>query len=65
MRLREYLELKKVRPYLWAKEMGLPQSGVYAWLAETIRPNIKNIMKIKTATGGAVGPDDWINGENS
>lgn len=60
MRLREYLELKKVRPYLWAKEVGLPQSGVYAWLAGTIRPNIHNIMQIKSATGGAVGPEDWM-----
>ena len=40
----------------------MPQSGVYAWLAGTIRPNIQNIMQIKSATGGAVGPEDWING---
>lgn len=62
MKLREYLELKKVRPYLWAKEVGLPSSGVYAWLAGTIRPNIQNIMLIKSVTGGAVGPEDWLNG---
>ena len=63
MRLSEYLELRKIRPYDWVKETGLPQSGVYAWLAGTIRPNIKNIMKIKTATNGAVGPEDWLNGD--
>ena len=62
MKLREYLELKKVKPYKWAEEVGLPISGVYAWLAGGIRPNIQNIFKIKDATGGAVGPHDWING---
>ena len=63
MRLREYLDLKKVRPYLWAKEVGLPQSGVYAWLAGAIKPNIKNIMAIKAITNGAVTPEDWLNGD--
>jgi hypothetical protein len=64
MRLREYLELKKVRPTDWAKQVGLPRSGVYAWLAGTIRPNIKNVMAIQTATDGAVRPEDWINGNS-
>ena len=63
MKLREYLELKKVRPTDWAKAVGLPRSGVYAWLAGTIRPNIKNVMAIKTATGNAVGPEDWLTGD--
>lgn len=62
MKLREYLDLKKVKPYLWAQEVGLPISGVYSWLAGT-KPTIDNIMEIKRATAGAVGPEDWANGE--
>jgi len=63
MRLREYLELKNVRPLVWARQVGLPQAGVYAWLAGTVKPNIRNIMKIKAATNGAVTPEDWLNGD--
>lgn len=60
MKLKDYLELKKVKPYKWAEEVGLPKSGVYVWLAGKLRPNIQNIMAIKVATDGAVGPEDWI-----
>lgn len=62
MRLREYLDLKNVKANVWADQVGLPISGVYAWLAGT-KPNIDNIMLIKKATNGAVAPDDWVNGE--
>jgi len=58
MKLREYLDLRKMRPADWVRESKLPQSGVYAWLAGTV-PSIKNIMRIKAATNGAVGPEDW------
>jgi hypothetical protein len=60
MKLKDYLKLKKVKPYKWAAEVGLPKSGVYAWLTGKLRPNIVNIMAIKTATDGAVGPEDWV-----
>ena len=60
MKLKDYLEWKKVRAHNWAREVGLPVSGVYAWLAGTTVPTIENIMKIKAATSGAVGPDDWV-----
>ena len=60
MKLSEYLEWKKVTANVWAEGVGLPVSGVYAWLTGKAVPNIKNIMKIKEATGGAVGPEDWV-----
>ena len=60
MKLSEYLEWKKVSGKTWAESVGLPISGVYAWLTGQTLPNIKNIMKIKEATGGAVGPEDWV-----
>ena len=60
MKLIDYLKLKKVKPYKWADEVGLPKSGVYAWIKGLLRPNIRNIMAIKAATDGAVGPEDWI-----
>lgn len=63
MKLKDYLELKKVRPYLWAREMGLPVSGVYAWITGRATPTIQNIMAVKSATNGAVGPEDWVNGK--
>ncbi len=62
MRLKEFLELKNIKPYIWAKEVGLPVSGVYAWLTGT-RPTITNIMLIQKATDGAVRPEDWVNGK--
>lgn len=64
MKLREYLDLKKVKANVWADQVGLPVSGVYAWLSGT-KPNIDNIMRIRAATQGAVGPEDWANGEKS
>ena len=62
MKLKVYLDLKDVKANVWAKDVGLPVSDVYAWLAGTI-PNIHNIRKIQKATDGAVGPDDWGNEE--
>jgi len=62
MRLIDYLDLKRVTANKWAKEVGLPVSGVYAWIAGTTIPTIENIMKIRAATSGAVGPEDWVDG---
>ena len=59
MKLSEYLEWKKVTANVWAASVGLPISGIYAWLTGDTVPTIKNIMKIKEATGGNVGPEDW------
>lgn len=58
MKLREYLELIKTRPSVWARSVGLPPSGVDCWIKGTT-PTIKNIFKIQKATEGAVRPDDW------
>lgn len=59
MKLREYLEQEKVNAVTWAKRVNLPISGVYAWLSGKTIPTIENILKIKEATAGAVGPEDW------
>ncbi|MFA4826498.1 MAG: hypothetical protein WC593_15215 [Methanoregula sp.] len=58
MRLREYLKLKNVKANRWAETENFPVSMVYAWLGGTT-PRIENIIKIKEATQGAVGPEDW------
>jgi len=59
MKLNTYLKLKGIKANKWAKEVGLPISGVYAWLKDTT-PTLTNIMEIKRATEGAVGPEDWL-----
>lgn len=59
MKLKEFLDLKGIRPYKWADENQLNRSRVYEWLTGEVTPTLDYIMKIKKATNGAVGPDDW------
>lgn len=59
MKLKEYLELKQVKPYKWAQEHGLNQSRVYEWINRGATPTLDYIIKIKKITNGAVGLEDW------
>jgi len=62
MRLQEYLNWQKLKANVWAEQVGLPISSVYAWLTGTL-PSLPKIMAIKKATNGNVGPEDWVDGE--
>jgi hypothetical protein len=57
MKLREYLDLIKKRPFTWAREHGLEKNGVYKALAGSDL-RLKTALKICEASKGAVRPED-------
>ena len=61
MKLSEYLEMKKVRPYKWAQVHGFSQGAIYAWIRGEAKPTLPTALKSQLLTGGDVRPDDWLN----
>jgi DNA-binding phage protein len=59
MKLTDYLEMKKVKPYQWAREFGYSQGAIYAWLRGESKPTLTTALKIQRDTGGDVRPEDW------
>jgi hypothetical protein len=61
MKLQEYFELVKVRPYIWCKENNLSQTVVYQYLRGKKKLMLKSAIAISKATKGAVSLEE-LNG---
>jgi hypothetical protein len=59
MTLGEYLTSKRVAPAEFAKQIGVTREAALMWLSAARIPRPKMMERIKTATGGAVTPNDF------
>lgn len=59
MKLKEYLEMTKLTPFQFAMYNQLTPSTIYLYIAGTSTPRKMTKKRIKQATKGQVGLDDW------
>lgn len=59
MKLETYLSLTGIKPYKFAKQVGVAPVTLYRVLNGTNRPRGDTMDRIAAATDGAVTPDDF------
>jgi DNA-binding transcriptional regulator YdaS (Cro superfamily) len=59
MRLGEYLRSVDVSQVQFAAQIGVRQPTVSRLVAGTQNPSATVVLKIRDASQGAVGPEDW------
>jgi hypothetical protein len=60
MRLNEYLELKKQKPYIFCLEHGLNRAQIYDYLRGKRKLLVSSAINISKATNGAVQVEELI-----
>lgn len=66
MKLARFLEVEKKRPYLFAREAGVPKNTVYYINRHGYAPpgtTLATLQGISEATRGEVRIEDMVNGE--
>lgn len=62
MRLKTYLELRKISPAAFGEMVGASEPGVVKWMRGERVPRRETMRKIMDVTDGAVGPSDFLDG---
>lgn len=62
MRLKTYLELRKISPAAFGEMVGASEPGVVKWMRGERVPRRETMRKIMDVTDGAVGPSDFLEG---
>jgi len=60
MQLAQYLEQRGISVAAFADRLGVDVSTVYRWCSGDRVPSVDAFRRIKSATGGAVTPNDFI-----
>jgi hypothetical protein len=67
MKLNRFLEVEKLKPYLFARSAGVPKNTVYYINRHGYAPpgtTLATLQGISAATKGEVRIEDMINGDN-
>lgn len=59
MKLKAYLESKKITPYAFAKQIGVSHQLVRLWVANKSIPRPHNMALLAEQTGGRVRAKDF------
>lgn len=60
MQLRDYLRLERESPHRFAERTGVTIHAIRKWVRRERVPRPATIVKIETATKGAVTANDWL-----
>jgi len=63
MKLSKYLQLHAISKAEFGRRVGKSRVTVFRWCELSRVPDITGLIKVKEATGGAVGNfEDWVKG---